>query len=702
MLNVPERRFRPELHGVRGLALLGVVLFHLFGQGRISGGIDIFLAVTGFLFVGMLLRELDSTGRINLTKYFGRLFRRIFVPAALVIGVTAVAAYFIVPKTDHRQIFAEARASLLYVENFELIRSQLAYGAAGPQTSLYQHFWSLSVQGQFYVGLPIFFALVAIIAGTARRMRFDKAIALALTGILVASLLWAIVQGHYAQDEAYLSMWTRQWEFAFGGLVALVLDHIHLRNSWRLAAGWIGLVMIATTGFVFDGGQVFPGPLAFWPLVGWLLVMVAGDLSGTPVEKLSSSRFLTSAPVRWFADRSYGIYLWHWSVLIFYLNIKDQPAVGIRGAAVVFVIAVGLAGLTYRVVEQRLAPKSTSRIGSVLKRNKTMISAGAAAMLVGALVITPLTQPNSTVEAHATYDDLDSDTYPGADIAFWDDNRELPEADVYPAPEDAGEFTAPYFQQGCEQRWGDDPGTDVVLVCEDEDAPAQPTATIVLAGGSFAGHWETTFKSLAKKHGWEVLVLDKGGCPLGGEPSPDSMCGKYNENLVDWLDDNDVDLVVTSGSRTDEQEVEEYILDRAPDWWDKITGTGAKLMLMRAAPKDDNLNIPRCISGGGTSQDCGIEKKWLDEDPQTDLPEGAYSLDMKEYICPAINDPSAKNCDAVVGNILTSYDNGHFTVPFAQSLANGLEKEMQKDFDWLLKPADDPIFGSGQTVAQTR
>lgn len=685
MLSVPERRFRPELHGVRGLALLGVVLFHLFGQGRISGGIDIFLAITGFLFVGMLLREFDSTGRANLTKYFGRLFRRIFVPAALVIGVTAVAAFFILPKTDHRQIFAEARASLLYVENFELIRSQLAYGAAGPQTSLYQHFWSLSVQGQFYVGLPLFSAAAAIIAGTARGTRFVKTIALALTGVLVASLLWAVIHGHYAQDEAYLSTWTRLWEFAFGGLAALVLDRIELSPRRRLAAGWIGLAMIAATGFMFDGGQVFPGPLALWPLAGWLLVMVAGDLSGTPVERFSSSRFLTSAPVGWFADRSYGIYLWHWPLLIFYLNIKDQPAVGIRGAAVVFVIALVLAALTYRVVEQRLAPKSTSRIGGVLKRNKMMIAAGATAMLVGALVITPLTQANSNVEAHAAYDDLDSDTYPGADIAFWDDSRELPEADVFPAPEDAGEFVAPYFQQGCEQRWGDDPGTDVVLVCEDDDAPAQPTATIVLAGGSFAGHWETTFKSLAKKYGWEVLVLDKGGCPLGGEPSPDSMCGKYNENLIEWLDDNDVDLVVTSGSRTDEQEDEEYILDRAPDWWEKITATGAKLMLMRAAPKDDNLDIPRCLSEGGTSQECGIQKRWLDDDPQTDLPEGAYSLDMKEYICPAVKAPDVDNCDAVVGNILTSYDNGHFTAPFAQSLANGLEKEMRKDFDWLLQ-----------------
>ncbi len=682
-LGIPERRFRPELHGVRGLALLGVVLFHLFGHGRISGGIDIFLTVTGFLFVGMLLRELDSTGKVNLTKYFGRLFRRIFVPAVLVIGVTAVASYFILPKTDHRQAFTEARASLLYFENFELIRSQLAYGAAGPQTSLYQHFWSLSVQGQFYLALPLFLMAVAIIAGTVRGLRFVRATAVALSSVLVVSLLWAVIQGSYAQDEAYLSTWTRLWEFAFGGLVALVLDRIHLSDGLRFAAGWIGLAMIAATGFVFDGGQVFPGPLALWPLVGWLLVMVAGDLSSTPVERFSSSRFLKSWPVRWFADRSYGIYLWHWPVLIFYLNIRDRSAVGIKGATVVFFIAVVLASVTYQVVEQRLAPKSTSRVGGIFKRNKVMIPVGVAAMLVGVLAITPFTVPNG--EVNTAYEDLDADTYPGANIAFWDEDRKLPEADVFPAPEEAPEFRAPYVHRGCHQQPGNKPGTDTVKVCEDEDPPGHPTAKIVLAGASFGGHWESAFKTLAKKYSWEVIVLDKGSCPLGSEESMDTACGRYNKNLVEWISEHDVDLVVAPGSRIDQTKDEEFVLDRAPYWWEKITDTGTKLMLMRATPKDNTLEVPRCLSEGGTSQECGLPKKWLEEDPQTGLPDGAYSLDMKEYVCPAVEDPKSKNCDAVVGNILTTYDNGHFTAPFSQSLARGLEKEMQKDFDWLLK-----------------
>ncbi|MGO1884340.1 MAG: acyltransferase family protein, partial [Citricoccus sp.] len=186
--HLPERRYLPELHGVRGLALAGVVLFHLFGNGRTSGGLDVFLAISGFLFTGMLLREAaTSGGRIDLLRYFGRLARRIVIPAALVVLVTTVVGLFVLPSTQRDQLLAESRASLLYFENLELVNSQLAYGAAGPETSPFQHFWSLSVQGQFYLVWPLV-AVIAVLVAKALRVPAARVMGVLVVVIIGASL----------------------------------------------------------------------------------------------------------------------------------------------------------------------------------------------------------------------------------------------------------------------------------------------------------------------------------------------------------------------------------------------------------------------------------------------------------------------------------------------------------------------------------
>src|SRR5699024_822852 len=321
---LPERRYLPELHGVRGLALLGVVIFHLFGNGRISGGIDIFLAVTGFLFTGMLLREATASGGpIDVFKYFGRLFRRIFIPAALVAVVTLIAALLILPATQHRQLWAEARATLLYFENFELINSQLAYGAAGPDTSPFQHFWSLSVQGQFYLIWPIVAILSVLIAKKARTSAARIMGILAGT-ILVVSFAYAIYVGSFNQDEAYLMTTTRAWQLAFGALLALAGSSIRLPKPLRGPAGWLGVALIATCGLFLDGAALFPGPWALWPLAGLMLVLIAaGPDGGHQDPTWSATRFLSNRPLAWVGDHAYGLYLWHWPLLIFYMEIRD-------------------------------------------------------------------------------------------------------------------------------------------------------------------------------------------------------------------------------------------------------------------------------------------------------------------------------------------------------------------------------------------
>lgn len=232
---------------------------------------------------------------------------------------------------------------------------------------------------------------------------------------------------------------------------------------------------------------------------------------------------------------------------------------------------------------------------------------------------------------------------------------------------------------------GNDPGTDEITVCEDENAPENPTATVVLAGGSHAGHLEAGFKALGQKHGWEVLIVTKSSCVFGWEKQPDqSMCGQWNENFIQWLEDQEVDLVITPGTRLNQPE---YILDAAPYWWKQISETDTDLLLVRGTPRGGD-NVPECLASGGSKQDCGPSKEnFADTSPllQVDLPDNVHPVDMTNYVCPQIENNAVDNCDAVVGNVLVWYDNHHFTTPFSQSLATGLEAELQKEVPRLVR-----------------
>ncbi|WHS35105.1 acyltransferase family protein [Auritidibacter ignavus] len=682
---IPERRYLPELHGVRGLALAGVVLFHLFGAGRISGGIDIFLAISGFLFTGMLLREATAKGgRINPWKYFGRLFRRIFVPAALVAAVTLILALMILPATEHRQLWAEARATFLYFENFELINSQLAYGAAGPETSPFQHFWSLSVQGQFYLVWPLI-AIIAVLIARLVKTSAPLIMGIISSLILVASLTYAIYVGSYNQAEAYLMSETRAWQLAFGALLALVISSMRLPRWLRPFGGWIGLALIVSCGFFLDGAELFPGPWALWPLLGLMLVLIsAGPDGGNNDAKHTATRLLSTRPFGWVADHAYSLYLWHWPLLIFYLQLRDREAIGIRGALFILAATLFLSMLTHRFVERPLQKYGGKSESPRPLRNRPTVLAGVSTLAILGILTTVL--PPSRADLERAFGDLDPEVYPGAATIFEDEQP--PEADMFPQPQDAREFRAEYHDRNCAQKMGDDPGTDQIRVCEDEEAPESPTATIVLAGGSHAGHLEDAFKTLARKYDWEVLIVLKPSCYFAGPmEQPGDMCVSWNNNFIDWLNENDVDLVVTPGTRHEAAEDREFIADNAEAWWDRIDGTATNLLLVRGTPRAEE-SVPGCLAEGRSPEECGPSAQGLRQPNPLDaveLPPRTQQIDLTEAVCPAVFDESQSTCDTEVGNILIWFDSIHFTRPFAQSLAPVIEQKMQDVFPHLVR-----------------
>ncbi|WP_370642754.1 acyltransferase family protein [Nesterenkonia sp. DZ6] len=667
--NLPERRFRPELHGVRGLAILGVVLFHLFGAGRVSGGIDIFLAVSGFLFTGMLLRESAAGGGpIDIGRYLARIARRLLPAAALVITVTLAIGLFLFPSTRREQLWGEARASLLYFENIELINSQLAYGAAGPDTSPFQHFWSLSVQGQFYLVWPLV-AIAAVLL--ARKIKKPAAhVMIALVGLIIAaSFIFTLYMQTMDQDQAYLMTRTRFWELAFGGLLALVASSIALPPRFRFLAGWLGIGLILTCGFVLDGASLFPGPWALWPLAGLTLVMLSANGGIGPREsKASAATFLSNRFFAWIGNIAYGLYLWHWPLLIFYLQVRNQDAIGVPGAAAVFMVSLLLAWATYRWVEQPMSRTTLSTRVQLTRALGILVAAGAGISIV-------LSQLTPAIPEGYSMAGVDRNLHPGAAEAMASASSE-PSPETFPSLDLLANDRSMYYSWGCHQTNENRPDTGEVLVCADPHPPAEPKKTIMLAGGSHAGHWYNGLLLIAEQNDWELLVSDKDGCRFRhtGDMESDA-CSRWNANFAKTVAEHEPDVVITTGTNLGRSGSDENIPDGATDRWKEILEAGAELLLIRGTARPDE-DVPECLAEQRPIQECGPTFESYDEDSPllqySSSWEGLYSVDLTPNICPD------GSCPAVVGNVAVYRDNSHLSSYYVETLAPYIDQQIRE------------------------
>ncbi|PUB20160.1 peptidoglycan/LPS O-acetylase OafA/YrhL [Promicromonospora sp. AC04] len=264
--------------GLRGLALTLVVAFHLFGNGRVSGGVDVFLLLSGYFATGALLRRAES-GTLRLAAHYAHTLARLLPAALVVLATVTVALLTLAPRMRWSSGLREVGASATFWENWELVHASLAYGAAGPGASPLQHFWSLSVQGQFFAAWPL--VVLGLVVVAQRRVRAGRTLltpgrlVAVVTGIATAAsfgyALWLVSAD---QPVAYFSTFTRFWEIGAGALLALALRRgVPFRGQSIL--GWAGLALVVGSGFLVDGARVFPGASALVPVGGGALVLLA-------------------------------------------------------------------------------------------------------------------------------------------------------------------------------------------------------------------------------------------------------------------------------------------------------------------------------------------------------------------------------------------------------------------------------------------
>ena len=301
--------FRPDIEGLRAVAVLLVLAYHARVPGWTGGyiGVDVFFVVSGFLITSMIVRELATTGRIDLVTFYARRARRLLPASLVVIALTVLASAIVLPPLRAMDVAGDGAAAALYVSNIRFVLQATDYLQSELDPSPLLHFWSLGVEEQFYLVWP---ALLMLAAGRGANVR---RIAIAIGVVALASFVLSLAWTASDAPLAFFLLPARAWELALGAGIALGAVRLaRIPANVGTAGVAVGLGLILIGALTFDSFTVFPGWAVLLPVVGSGLVIVGG--LRRPLGPLS--RLLAIRPMQWVGGISYSLYLWHWPLLV--------------------------------------------------------------------------------------------------------------------------------------------------------------------------------------------------------------------------------------------------------------------------------------------------------------------------------------------------------------------------------------------------
>ena len=372
---------RPEIQALRAVAVTLVLLFHLWESRVPSGyiGVDVFFVISGFLITAQLLKEVERTGSIRLLEFWARRIRRLLPAAFVVIVVTIVGVMLLLPSSSWAPSLIESAASALYVENWASVARHLGLLPWVDYAFPVEHFWTLSVEEQFYLAWPLLMlaalALVGLLpsSGGITRARRVRAIGVMLVVAFAVSFVYSLWLTGQHPLHAARSTPSVAWEFAAGGLLALLPRLPHLRLGSRTAAAmhyvcsWTGLALILVAA-VQPHTDAHAAPAALAPVIGAMLV-IWGE---TRTSWLSPTKYGALAPVQFLGDVSYGVYLWHQPIYVLVLLATGENARSV-GALAIVAVSILLGWLSKRYVED---PFRTSEFWKPLGRTYAFAAGG--------------------------------------------------------------------------------------------------------------------------------------------------------------------------------------------------------------------------------------------------------------------------------------------------------------------------------------
>lgn len=671
------RRLRVDIQALRAIAIAAVVLNHLWPT-RLTGGfvgVDVFFVISGFLITAHLFGELERTGTVRLRAFYARRIARLLPAALAVLVVTLAAVWLFLPEGRWELNARQIAASALYVENWSLAANAVDYFAHDAAPSAVQHYWSLSVEEQFYIVWPLILLLATTWLWRGKgdlRRRAGGALSVVAALSFALSIWFTAV----APTAAYFATFTRAWEFAVGGLVFLVLGDRRLPPALAGALVVLGLGAIAGSALTFTGGMAFPGWVAAIPVLGTAAVIVAGNADGAPRwwNALAGLR-----PIQWVGDVSYSWYLWHWPVIVVLPFVMAQTLTGWHRIGILVGTLI-LADLTRRWVEK----PGIRIIGRRARVRETFLVTAAAMAVIVALCIAVAIAGHAKVEAQSPEGALPTGSCVGpqalADPATCEVSA--PVIDPETSADDEYFFTPPEcgdFLPGL--TYGDKRTTH-----ECRFASGEPRKQVWLVGDSHAQQWQGAVFDLARENDWDVKISFMGGCTVAdvdftgfrgewGEADRDA-CRQFSHDVAAEIAQEKPDIVFTSMAARQQladdgsgRPVGAQQVEGLRSYWEEWAAAGSTVVAIADTPLNGQVRSPDCVLvSSRTPQTCAVPRTTaLPPDPIVEAGlaggPGIHLLDLTDRMC------DASTCYAAVGGVGVFYDADHLSLEFVRMLA---------------------------------
>lgn len=661
-MKTPKGGFRSDIQGLRGLAVLLVVLYHAGLSGLPGGyvGVDVFFVISGYLITGLLLREIEDTDKIDFARFYARRIRRLMPAAAVVLVATLGAGWVIYSPLELAQLTSSAFATAIYASNIWFAYLSTDYLASDAGANPLLHTWSLAVEEQFYLLWPLLLFFVARF-GSVRTLRVR--LVFSMGTLAVVSLAACILLSQYAQPWAFFGSPTRAWEFAAGGLIALWGTDRWLQNPNRVRlAGGAGLILILAAAGLYTDKTTFPGYAAIVPVLGTALVILAGR----SMIHVGAGAWLSVTPLRFVGDISYSLYLWHWPVFVF-LALEVGPLGAterIFGLAAAFL----LAWLTYVLVEN---PVRFGRL--VLQRSMASIALGVA--------LTGLSACLSTV----TRDMALSGTALKSQQPYMAARKDMPGI----------------YASGCYAKFLSVDLSDCAL------GATTSSFTVVLFGDSHAAHWSPALTKLAKRENWRLIVMTKASCPsvavsvyVPKLKRPYGECDTWRDRAMSRIRSLRPDtLILANASRhllpfgdggqldfSDPRYLAKWSAAIRRTLRD-LTDHSSAIVFLQDTPWT-GFDVPTCLSraawrGVDPARDCVFDSHARPDGAvlRTEVDavaglDGVALIDMSDVICPL------SPCVVQRDGFVLYRDSHHLTASFSEHIADPLHRRLMPAITW--------------------